>query len=308
MTVPLIPDRLDRAIIFLRGEQEGRAWLDALPERLAGYADCWSLSLESIADTGAMSCCAYCTTPDGTAAVLKIPVDQQSGYTEIQLLQRWSASGAAPAILARDNESGVFLMTRILPGSIAWPVGDGGDTDRFGRLLTELNAPGLPEPPGLKDLSDVVYMRMGWARDRFADPRYAEAMQRFSAPDRLAEAEALADVLLRTTTVQHVLHADLQAKNILQGPTTWHTIDPLGAMGDINCEAALWVAIQDGPATIADRLGELATHPLLDTARLHAWTYVLTVAEYRSYLPTSAGRMEDFAAATDADRLRGSIE
>lgn len=261
MTVPLIPDRLDKAIIFLRGEQEGRAWLNALPERIAHYANTWNLTLDSIADSGAMSCCVYCTTPDNTAAVLKIPVDQESGSTEMRLLQRWATSGAAPAILARDNGSGVFLMTRIEPGTIAWPVHSSTDTERFGRLLTTLNAPAVPEPPNLKDLSEIVHMRIAWARDRFADPRYAEPMRRFSAPTRLARAEELAATLLRTTPTRHVLHADLQAKNILQGPTDWHTIDPLGALGDINAEAALWVAIQDGPSTIADRLAELGDHP-----------------------------------------------
>jgi hypothetical protein len=73
MTVPLIPDRLDKAIIFLRGEQEGRAWLDALPERLADYVGTWNLSLDSIADSGAMSCCAYCTTADGTRSRTEDP-------------------------------------------------------------------------------------------------------------------------------------------------------------------------------------------------------------------------------------------
>jgi hypothetical protein len=57
-------------------------------------------------------------------------------------------SGATPAILGRDNESGVFLMTRIQPGTIAWPSHDSSDTVQFGRVITQLNAPGLPELPG----------------------------------------------------------------------------------------------------------------------------------------------------------------
>ncbi|MFI5718222.1 hypothetical protein [Nocardia sp. NPDC051750] len=104
---------------------------------------------------------------------------------------------------------------------------------------------------------------------------------------------------IRTTPARHVLHAAPQAKNVLQGATDWHTIDPLGAIGDINAEAALWVAIQDGPATVADRLGELTDHPLLDRHRLPAWTYVLSVAEYRSYLPASALRIEQLWEALE---------
>ncbi|MDR7166503.1 streptomycin 6-kinase [Nocardia kruczakiae] len=298
MTVPAIPERLEKAILFLRGEQDGRQWLDALPDRIAHYAREWKLELHSVADSGAMSCCVYATTDNGTAAVLKLPVDRESGATEVGLLERWSAAGAAPEVLEQDD-SGVFLMTRIVPGHIVWPIDGPADSERFGELLLRLNATGLPEPPALKDLADVAAMRIGWARERFADSRYAEDMKAFGADDHLAAAEQVLNLLLRTTTQRHILHGDLQAKNILQGPDHWHAIDPLGAVGDINAEAGLWVAIQDGPASIVDRLTELREHPILDENRLHAWTYVFAVAEYRSYLPISAERMAAFVSRVD---------
>lgn len=308
MTVPLVPERLERAIIFLRGEDDGRVWLDALPERIASYADRWRLRLESIADSGAMSCCVYSSTEDGTATVLKIPVDQESGATEMAMLDRWSASGVTPEILYFDQDSGVFLMTRIVPGEIAWPVHGAGDSAQFGELLSRLNTPGLPEPPELKDLADIAWMRIDWARERFADERYADAMERFGAATHLARAEKLLEVLLSTTTERHVLHADLQAKNILQGPGRWYTIDPLGAVGDINAEAGLWVAIQDGPESIPQRLSALCDHHLLDENRLYAWTYVLAVAEYRSYLPACGDRIESFVQAVDPAELTHRVQ
>ncbi|WP_280426124.1 aminoglycoside phosphotransferase family protein [Nocardia carnea] len=308
MTLPLVPERLEKAIIFLRGEEDGRVWLDALPGRIASYAGRWGLRLESIADSGAMSCCVYSVTCDGTAAVLKIPVDQQSGTTEMAMLDRWSASGATPEILNADEDSGVFLMSRIVPGEIAWPVHDAGDSKQFGELLSRLNAAGLPEPPKLKDLADIAWMRIDWARERFADERYADAMERFGATIHLARVEQLLELLLSTGSERHVLHADLQAKNILQGPGSWYTIDPLGAVGDINAEAGLWVAIQDGPVSIPDRLGELRAHPLLDENRLYAWTYVFAVAEYRSYLRASGDRMESFVKAVDPAEIMNRVQ
>ncbi|MGV9679845.1 aminoglycoside phosphotransferase family protein [Nocardia sp. NPDC003482] len=309
MTVPAIPERLERAILFLRGEDEGRRWLDALPDRIERYARAWRLDLDSVADSGAMSCCVYATTATGTAVVLKLPVDQESGATEIGLLDHWSATGATPAVLEHDD-SGVFLMTRIVPGDIVWPTDGPADAERFGALLSRLNAADLPAPPALKDLAEVAAMRIAWARERFADPRYAVAMAAFGADRHLPAAERILDRLLRTTTRRHVLHADLQAKNILRGPDHWYTIDPLGALGDINAEAALWVAIQDGPTTIAERLTQLNAHPLLDESRLHAWAYVFAVAEYRSYLPASAERMATFVSgvnAVDTARRLGAV-
>ncbi|WP_306356140.1 MULTISPECIES: aminoglycoside phosphotransferase family protein [unclassified Nocardia] len=308
MTVPPIPERLERAILFLRGEDDGRVWLDALPSRISDYSRRWALSLDAIADSGAMSCCVYCTTPDGEPAVLKIPVDPESGSTEVQLLRRWSPSGATPRILHHDTDSGVFLMTRILPGTIAWPTDGLADADRFGELLTRLNHPSSPHPPPMKDLADIANMRMDWARDRFADPRYAAEMDDFAAPERLAQAQQVLDILLETTCRHHVLHADLQAKNILEGRDHWHTIDPLGAVGDINAEAALWIAIQDGPASTDERIEQLAEHPLLDPVRLRAWTFVFSIAEYRPYLPASAERMSTFVTTTDLARTISGLQ
>ncbi|WP_109523594.1 MULTISPECIES: aminoglycoside phosphotransferase family protein [Nocardia] len=299
MIAPPIPDRLEKAIIFLRGDQDGRAWLDALPERLTRYAQRWKLELDRVADSGAMSCCVYCTTSQGKAAVLKIPVDEQSGTTEMRLLERWGQTGATPSILERNPDSGVFLMTRIEPGDIAWPGGEDVESARFGELLNRLHHRGLADLPQLRDLAEVTAMRMDWARQRFIDPAYATAMARFGAPDRLAEAQHVLDLLLATTRTPVVLHADLQAKNILLGQAHWQTIDPLGAVGDLNAEAALWVAIQDGPSTIEERLDQLAAHPLLDPIRLRAWTYVFAVAEYRPYLPPSGDRIETFVQNTE---------
>ncbi|MFF2554845.1 aminoglycoside phosphotransferase family protein [Nocardia sp. NPDC058058] len=307
MMVPPIPERLEKAIIFLRGEHDGRAWLDALPERITHYAQLWNLTLESIADSGAMSCCVYSTTLDGVPAVLKIPVDTDSGHVEVQLLQRWAAAHAAPEILQCANDSGVFLMTRIIPGTIAWPIDGTDDAHRFGRLLTRLNQPGLTQPPALKDVADIMTMRMDWARERFADPQYSDAMDHFRASERLEHAQRVLDRLLETTATQHVLHADLQAKNILHGPDRWYTIDPLGAFGDINAEAGLWIAVQDSPGTTLDRLHQLYEHPLLDPIRLHAWTFMLSILEYRPYLPASATRMEAFVRASNVDTVLAAI-
>ncbi|MGI8333609.1 aminoglycoside phosphotransferase family protein [Actinomadura scrupuli] len=299
--VPEIPESLVKAIIFLRGEDDGRAWLAALPQRIRLYAGRWGLEVENIAEGGAMSCCVFCTTSDGVPAVLKIPVDEPSGLSELRQLQRWDGSGATPRILEQANGSGVFLMTRILPGTTAWATNGPDDSRKFGDLLHRLHHPGLPAGPRLKDMAEIAEMRLEWARERFADPRYANDIA------SIKDAERVLDALLRTTTTRHVLHADLQAKNILRGPDDWFAIDPLGATGDLNAEAALWVAIQDGPATTEDRLGELQGHEFLNADRLKAWTFMLSVAEYRPYLPPSAHRIEQFLVSADSDELLNAV-
>ncbi|MEO3786881.1 aminoglycoside phosphotransferase family protein [Actinocorallia sp. B10E7] len=297
MRIPEIPESLVKAIVFLRGEENGHAWLRELPERIGFYCRQWNLHPESIAEGGAMSCCIFCTTSSGTPAVLKIPVDEAAGLNELRLLQHWSTSEATPQILDQASDSGVFLMTRILPGTTAWATADHTDSQQFGALLDRLNHPLLPQAPPLKDMAEIAEMRLDWARDRFADPRYANDVA------NIKDAERVLDALLQTTTTRHVLHADLQAKNILRGPDRWYAIDPLGASGDLNAEAALWIAIQDGPTTTEARLIGLSAHQALHPDRLRAWTFVLSVAEYRPYLPPSAKRIEKFLANADTDQL-----
>ena len=251
-----------------------------------------------------MSCCVFCTAFDGTPTVLKIPVDAPAGLSEVRRLQRWAACGATPKVLEHASRSGVFLMTRILPGTTAGATGGPGDSRDYGNLLRRLQHPSLPPALRLKDMAEVAEMRLEWARERFADPRYANDI---ASPESIKDAERVLDVLLRSTTARHVLHADLQAKNILHGPGGWFAIDPLGAIGDLNAEAALWVAVQDGPTGIQRRLEELRGHEALDPDRLKAWAFVLSVAEYRPHLPSSARRIERFLTRTDPDDLIGRV-
>ncbi|NAS22089.1 hypothetical protein GT755_10380 [Herbidospora sp. NEAU-GS84] len=297
MKVFEFPDRLIKSIVFLRGEDEGQAWIAALPRRIGWYANRWELTVQGIAEGGAMSCCVFCTTADGVPAVLKIPLAKPSGRAEIRQLERLGSSAAVPLIVRRANSSGVFLMSRILPGTTAWPINGIEDSRKYGDLLRRLTHSDLPVGPRLKDLSAVARIRLDWARQHFANAGDVNDIV------SIGKAERVLDVLLRTATTRHVLHADLQAKNILEGPDGWCAIDPLGAIGDINAEAALWVAFQNGPATTEDRLNELHDHELLDGHRLRAWTYFFSVTEYRPYLPASAYRIEEFLRRTDPQEM-----
>jgi streptomycin 6-kinase len=144
-------------------------------------------------------------------------------------------------------------------------------------------------------------MRLDWARERFADPRYTNDIA------SIKDAEHVLNALIRSTRTRYLLHADLQAKNVLTGhDNRWFAIDPFGAVGDLNAEAALWAAIQDGPTSIEDRLLEL-DGTLLDPDRLRAWTFVFAVAEYRPYLPEPARRIEEFLTNTDGMEILSLI-
>lgn len=303
MDMTWLSPRLIDAIIFFRGEEDGWAWLNALPERIGKYCERWNLTPESIAEDGATSCCVYCSRHDGTLAVLKIPVDVNAGYLEMRSLSRWALADAAPEVLDYAEDSGVYLMTRILPGAHPWPVNGPEDTDCFNELLARLNDPGLPPLENLPPVMAMAEERLVWAEQRFADDTSYSDMTL-----RLPEARRALEVVCRDKARMTVLHGDLQAKNILLDASgKWIAIDPLTAVGDINYEAALWAVVQQGPISIDDRLTQLAKNQLLEPGRLAAWAFVLGIAEYRRYLPGQAGRIEAYVSGRVAEDLIGLV-
>ena len=297
-----VPDRLVTAILFARGQADGEAWLRALPRRVDHYLRRWDLKPIEIANGGAMSCCLFCVTTGGEEAVLKIPFDAASGRLESRSLDRWAKAQASPRVLATAPSSGVFLMSRVRPGTTAVPTGQPSDSVHFSELITRMAWPGLGSMRGLQTLETVVRMRFEWAYERFLDPGYERELELMAGVERLLTA------LLDTSGPPSIIHGDLQFKNVLVGEGgDWQAIDPFTCRGDVNAEAALWIAVQGDGSTVEQRIAELAQCPLLAEGRLRAWTYVHCVAEYRSYMPEVAARTRDFAEKLDWQELVAAL-
>jgi streptomycin 6-kinase len=297
--LPEIPERLTKAIIFLRGQENGAAWMQALPHRAQAYARRWGLELLEIAEGGAMSCCIFCITAEGAEAVLKIPFDANSGRLESRSLKRWARTGGSPDVKRTSSRSGVYLMERVRPGTTASPTGLPSDSQRFCDLITRMTRDELGSMRRLETIETGVRTRFDWARERFRVPGYEPEMARFSA------AEQLLANLTETTRRTHVLHGDLQSKNILVSTAeTWQAIDPLTCRGDLNAEAALWAVVQEDDSTIEERVLQLSECRLLDEDRLRAWCFVYGIVEYRGYMETAAKRIRAFTSALTWRTLR----
>jgi streptomycin 6-kinase len=282
-----LPDRLVKAIMFVRGPADGEAWLQALPLRVDLYLRRWNLEPLEVAEGGAMSCCLYCVTDTGREGVLKIPFDAASGRLESRSLARWARSGASPEVLATAPSSGVFLMSRVRPGTTATPTNQVSDAEYFCDLITRMTRPELGPMKGLKTIEAVVRMRLDWAVERFRDPGYEQEREQLRGVKHLLRR------LLDTAGPPTAIHGDLQAKNILTGPDgRWQAIDPFTCLGDLNAEAALWAVVQSDGSTIDERIDQLARCPLLDETRLRAWTYPLAekIRKMTSGLPAAGGR------------------
>jgi streptomycin 6-kinase len=162
-----------------------------------------------------------------------------------------------------------------------------------------------PELGSLRGLGTVeanTLVRFDSARERFRAPGYKPELDRFSG------AEYVLTKLVETTNREHIIHGDLQSKNILVSPgDKWQAIDPLTCRGDLNAEAALWAVVQEDGSTIEERLLQLSKCRLLDEGRLRAWCFVYGIAEYRCYLETNAKRIRAFTTALDWHTLAQSV-
>jgi streptomycin 6-kinase len=193
-------------------------------------------------------------------------------------------------------------MTRVVPGTIAAPANSPSDSERMNGLIESMLRPNLGPMSGLKRIEHVVKTRFEWAYERFADPGYAHQAGLMPGVENLLEA------LRRTDGTRTVIHGDLQQKNVLIGNDgEWQVIDPLTCRGDVNADAALWAVVQEDGSTLEQRIEELSESPCLDRARLEAWCYVLGVAEYRTYQPETAARIDRFVDVRNWRDLAGPL-
>ena len=225
-------------------------------------------------DTVAYLCDRWALLPEGpriaTASSTLVPVQRGAGRAMLKLahtmeearggrlMQWWGGDGAAP-VLARHGSA--LLLARATGGSLA-ALGDDFATLVLVQVAARLAGAGSGPPPGL------VALRR-WFRALWPAARHHGGV--------LAEAAAIAMVLLDTSRDEGVLHGDLHHGNVLDfGPDGWLAIDPKGLWGERGFE---FVALFRNPdaarvlapgrlACEATRVAELAG---LDRARLLGW-------------------------------------
>ena len=192
----------------------------------------------------------------------------------------------AARLLESDDDSGVILVERVLPGDDIAPLARSDDdaaTLVIAELIVRLHADQqVPSGIDLPSLADI-----GAAFDLPPDPR---------VPDDLRDrARAVLDDLLADAPADVVLHGDLHHFNVLRArwedPPAWRCIDPHGWIGDPVFEVAAMLAnprgLAEGDARGIDggamlRLAErrraiLAEVTGFDPDRIRAWSFAGSV-------------------------------
>src|SRR5215813_3846890 len=118
---PISP-RLARTIVDLY-EADGVAWLDRLPDTIAGYARRWSLTIFPPFPNLSYNYVAPAVRADGMELVLKLGVPDPSLDREGAALRHYDGHGSAMLIEA-DPEGGALLIERLRPGTLLAELDD----------------------------------------------------------------------------------------------------------------------------------------------------------------------------------------
>lgn len=273
------PERLVRMVTAWEGER-GRAWLEALPERLRERLESWELTAERVQQPGGnVSMVVLVRQADGTPAALKAGLPSPESAQEHAALTHWDGHGAVRLLRSAPREG--FLLLERLHGDVSL------------RSLPEakamLEATGVarrlwvppPEGHSFTSVAEHTERMVPALRERAAQPWAADlrplAEQAIETRERLV-AEAGQPLLL---------HGDFHHGNVLAADRLpWLAIDPKPLVGDPAYDLA-WllrdrletlVAAPGAPAAARRRLGMLSDALEVDRDRLRDWAVWRAVA------------------------------
>jgi streptomycin 6-kinase len=264
--------RLPASLDWLRGSEEGRAWLAELPRLVDECAEAWSLELGEPFPYAFASLALPAVDADGADVVLKVAFPDRESQHEGDALAAWGGNGAV-RLLDRDRERHALLIERCRPGTSL------GDVDPEAALAVVIGL--LPrlwvaadEP--FRPLADeaawwVSYLPDGWeAAGRRFERRLVDAA--VSALEELAASQG----------EQVLLHQDLHGDNVLRAEREpWLVIDPKPLVGEREFGIAPLVRSSElghGKHAVFHRLDRLSGELGLDRDRARLWTIGQTVA------------------------------
>ncbi len=270
--------RVPRGLEWWRGEPGGAAWLDRLPNLVAGLADVWELEIEEPFEPAHISLVVPASLPTGERAILKVNFPESESEHEADALAWWDGNGSI-RLLARDDERRGLLLERCDPGTQLWnepeDVADEFAAGVFERLW---EASGPPES----------FRRLADEARRWADelPVWWEVAGRPFERVLLDEAVAFLSAAAAEPGELVVVHQDLHGGNVLLAERGWLAIDPKPLLGEREFDTASLLRdrrdelVRDAdPAARVRRRTHLLSERLgLDQERMRGWGLVHALA------------------------------
>lgn len=273
-----IPEAFARSMAEVHGE-EGRRWVERLPDLVAACAERWSLTV------GAPYALSYnyvapAVRADGATVVLKAGVPHSDLLNEMEALRLLDGDGAV-RLLGHDRAWGAMVLERLEPGTPLASLATEDDeraTAIAAAMMRRLWRPAPVEHP----FPTVADWAGGLARLRARYDGGAGPL-----PGALVgRAEALFAELLASPAEPRLLHGDLHHDNILAaGREPWLAIDAKGLVGDPGFELGAFLLnpwgefgqMADAVRLLERRVWQLADELAMDRRRIRAWGQAFAV-------------------------------
>lgn len=273
-----ITDEFAQNVIELRG-QEGRDWIEKLPDILKRYAEEWQLRIDLPFSYQMYNYVAPVETLGGTKAVLKIgfPADKEF-RTECEALKVFNGEGIAKLIQS-DARNAVMLIERLEPGGHLIDVND--DEQRTS-IASDVMKKLWKKPPSNHNFPTVRDWFKGFAR-------YRKRIGQKDGPIPKAlvdKAERLFEDLIASSGEQVLLHGDLHYYNIISAQReSWLAIDPKGVVGEREYETGALIRnplpeLLDEPnprQILENRIDRLSQELGFDKVRVKSWGFAQAV-------------------------------
>lgn len=263
-----IPDELIESQYEYAGEP-GRAFIAALPARVAEFVERWELAVDGAPMHGmAALVLPVVRRRDGVPAVVKFQLLDEETEGEPVGLRVWDGDGAV-RLLDHDAGTGTMLLERLDSGRMLSTMTETTqDTRKAVLVIAELLArlTSVPAPAGMRRLADI-------AGEMLDD--LPEALKAIPDPAERAIVERCGGAMREVMGEpgDRLLHWDLHFENVLAAEREpWLAIDPKPLAGDPGFD--LWPALNnrfdvDDVLWRFDAMSEVLG---LDRERARAWT------------------------------------
>ncbi|MDP1794007.1 MAG: aminoglycoside phosphotransferase family protein [Acidimicrobiales bacterium] len=254
---------------WLAGFDDGRRWLDALPQRVDHLSRLWSFEVVGPPFDGGMCGLVLPVVAHRNGdAVLKIQFPHPECVHEADALRAWNGTGAV-RLLDHDATNDALLLERCTPGHALASDAGADAVAVMAELVLQL---AVPSDGPFVALADEAQR---WRRDLPVNWNGNEG-------DLVENTIELIDELVSTQGPQVLVHQDLHGLNVLAAARQpWLAIDPKPLMGELAFALAPIVRSDElghGRAAVIDRLDALSSAVGVDRERARKWTIVQTMA------------------------------
>jgi len=262
-------NELEKNITNLFKEQ-GKRWLNKLPEIMQVLADKWQLTQIQPADNMSWNYVAKAISNVHGLVVVKISCDKKLIHDELKALNHFNGHGMVK-LFAHDTQHNAILLQQAIPGKSlcsVYPDKVQDVIDNYSAVVKCLISVRQQNHDDFKHISDWLK-----AFDR---------VDKNKLPDGLIEKIILLkNELLASRGKEFILHGDLHHENILSDGNNWIAIDPKGIVGEVVFEAACFNFIDrteinnpNVPELFELRIKLLSEKLGLDSERLKNWVLV----------------------------------